>query len=202
MKSISYSYYDASNKYLKNKGIIFFGIWNFSWAIWGPPWVFSWGSFFVCLFLIPPSFSTRRGFCAPLLALWACWWVLVGPWGVVLLPFPGRLSPGVLWGVLMASFSVVGNGSFAASSAGLSRGSAPSVVLSVSWHAPSRSVVVSCSDGCRRVCRVDRLSSVEVGRDLWRALVAARDSGARVSFAAAGNNSHNHWFCMLAVEAA
>jgi len=74
-------------------------------------------------------------------------------------------------------------------------------VLSLS-HAPGAgggSLSVACSDGVSRVCRLDRLPSLEVGRALWRRLQAAGSAGSLVSFSAAGGFSPDRWFFDFAV---
>ena len=81
------------------------------------------------------------------------------------------------------------------------RWSAPVVVSLVRWDAAARSISCVCADGRVRVCRVDRLSSVEFGRGLWSALRVACDRGLPVSFAAAGGFSPDRWFCDAVVSA-
>jgi len=92
--------------------------------------------------------------------------------------------------------------SFTTSRGGLSQWSAPFLVTGVRWHAASRTILLSGSDGATRSCRVDRLGSSEDASALMRIIRQARSSGMPVSVAAAGNNSTARWFCAVSVQAA
>lgn len=72
------------------------------------------------------------------------------------------------------------------------RSSALVVVNSVDFNKVSRSIVVACSDGNRRVCRIDRCETIQLARDLYRKVRDLIDQ--RAIFHAAGGNDPSRWF--------
>jgi len=72
------------------------------------------------------------------------------------------------------------------------RSSALVVVNSVNFDKASRSIVVVCSDGNRRLCRIDRCETIQLARDLYGKVRGLIDQ--RAIFHAAGGNDPSRWF--------
>jgi len=96
-----------------------------------------------------------------------------------------RLS--LLWGFVMVSFSLSLSGSSSFSRSAV-------FVSSVRWCPSSRSIFVVSTCGSSFVCRVRGADRVPA-RALWRALVAARDSGSSVLLGFAGSWSSPNASC-------
>ncbi|HRV01118.1 MAG TPA: hypothetical protein P5539_05445 [Mesotoga sp.] len=77
---------------------------------------------------------------------------------------------------------------------GRDRVSAKVTIQAMHFDQASKSIKVFCSDGNLRECRVARLPSLEVGRQLWRQLQEIGKAGAELSFVAAGGFSPDKWF--------
>jgi len=67
--------------------------------------------------------------------------------------------------------------------------------LALHWDEATRSIRVVCSDANMRVCRIDRMSSINAARNLYKDVTSAIEKGSMVSFAAAGGFSPDKWFC-------
>jgi len=83
---------------------------------------------------------------------------------------------------------------FDTSRSGKDRGSAPVKIEAMHFDDSTKSIKVFCSDGNLRECRVNRLPSIEHGRQLWRNLQALGKAGKEVTFTAAGGFSPDKWF--------
>jgi hypothetical protein len=67
-------------------------------------------------------------------------------------------------------------------------------IAGLSFDHGRRAIVALGSDGKTRLCLVDRLPSLEVGRGLWTQLATAANEGKDVQFIAAGGFSPDTWF--------
>jgi hypothetical protein len=77
---------------------------------------------------------------------------------------------------------------------GADRYSEPVNITAMHFDTSRRAIQVFCSDGKTRVCLIDRLSSVEVGRGLWKQLSEKGNNNEQVTFVAAGGFSPDRWF--------
>ena len=77
---------------------------------------------------------------------------------------------------------------------GRDRVSAKVTLQAMHFDEKSKSIKVFCSDGQLRECRVERLPSMETGRQLWRKLQEIGKNGTEVAFVAAGGFSPDKWF--------
>lgn len=83
---------------------------------------------------------------------------------------------------------------FDTSRTGKDRVSGPVKIEAMHFDDVTKSIKVFCSDGNLRECRVNRLPSIEHGRQLWRNLAALGKAGKEVRFTAAGGFSPDKWF--------
>jgi hypothetical protein len=70
----------------------------------------------------------------------------------------------------------------------------------IGLHYENKEIRAIGADGNVRVCKIDRLPSVEVARGLWKRLRTAMDNGEIISFQAAGGFSPNRWFFDITAE--
>ena len=81
--------------------------------------------------------------------------------------------------------------------------SAAVTIKAMHFEDSTRSIKVFCSDGYTRECRVDRLTSVEHGRKLWKQMEETCKVGTQIRFKSAGGFDPNKWFYDVStVEAA
>lgn len=83
---------------------------------------------------------------------------------------------------------------FDTSRTGKDRVSAAVTIEAMHFDDATKSIKVFCSDGNLRECRVNRLPSIEHGRQLWRKLQAFGKTQQEVCFTAAGGFSPDKWF--------
>lgn len=70
----------------------------------------------------------------------------------------------------------------------------------VALHYENKMIRAVGADGNVRVCKIDRLPSIEYARELWKMLVQVQRTGQVISFMAAGGFSPNKWFYDVAAE--
>lgn len=73
--------------------------------------------------------------------------------------------------------------------------SEPQQIVAVQYNDTTREIRVVGSDTNVRVCKIDRLPSIEFARELFVTLKAVKNAQTDVCFQAAGNFSPNKWFC-------
>jgi len=72
------------------------------------------------------------------------------------------------------------------------RTSAAVTIESIYFDKKMNAIIVQCSDKRTRVCKIDRMESIEAARALW---VQLKDSlGWSAKFTAAGGFSPDNWF--------
>jgi len=71
-------------------------------------------------------------------------------------------------------------------------------IVSIHYNATTREIRAVGDDGNVRICKVDRLPSIEHGRTLWKILVGAKNEGTIIQFMAAGGFNPNRWFYDIA----
>lgn len=72
--------------------------------------------------------------------------------------------------------------------------SEPVSIVTVHYNDSTREIKAVGSDGNVRVCKIDRLESIEHGRQLWTLLKGVQHSEALVCFASAGGFNPDRWF--------
>lgn len=72
--------------------------------------------------------------------------------------------------------------------------SEPMQIVAVHYNEASREIRVVGEDANVRVCKIDRLTSINAARELWKALIEAKNSTREVQFKAAGGFSPDRWF--------
>ena len=100
-----------------------------------------------------------------------------------------------------ASFNISGFGpssplskSFKTTRNGADRRSGPVKMAAAHWDEKNRHINVFGEDGHLRVCKVDRLESIEKARMLWKDINEAGRNGVTIRFVAAGGFDPNKWF--------
>jgi hypothetical protein len=77
---------------------------------------------------------------------------------------------------------------------GADRVSKSTTITAMHYDDKARAIRVFCADGATRTCLIDRMPSMEAGRQLWSALKGAGQEGSEVQFVAAGGFSPDRWF--------
>lgn len=72
--------------------------------------------------------------------------------------------------------------------------SAKTTMLAVHFDDKAKAIKVFCADGHTRQCNIDRLPSLEYGRQLWKTINEYGQKGLEVQFTAAGGFSPDRWF--------
>jgi len=72
------------------------------------------------------------------------------------------------------------------------------LIMSIHYNDTTREIRAVGADGNVRVCKVDRLQSIEHGRTLWKILVGAKNEGTPIQFMAAGGFNPDRWFYDIA----
>lgn len=67
-------------------------------------------------------------------------------------------------------------------------------VMAIHYDQPTRTIRVFCNDGNVRVCRIDKLTDVNHGRQMWKHLEQCIENKWPVVFKAAGGFSPDKWF--------
>jgi hypothetical protein len=83
---------------------------------------------------------------------------------------------------------------FTTSRKGADRKSSPVTMLDARYEEATQSIKIFCSDGKLRECRVERLASKEVARELWTTIQKLGKAKAPVTFVAAGGFTPDRWF--------
>lgn len=73
--------------------------------------------------------------------------------------------------------------------------SEPQAIVAIHYNNATREIRVVGDDTNVRVCKIDRLPSIEFARELYSTLKACKESGEIICFQAAGGFSPNKWFC-------
>jgi len=73
--------------------------------------------------------------------------------------------------------------------------SEPQCIVAIHYNDKTREIRVVGEDTNVRVCKIDRLPSIEFARELYATLKACKESGKIICFQAAGGFSPNKWFC-------
>ena len=81
------------------------------------------------------------------------------------------------------------------------RRSALTVPQAMHFDDVSRSIKVFCADGYTRECRVDRLSDLKIGRQMFVDLQKLIEQKKEIRFFAAGGFDPNKWFYKFEVAA-
>jgi hypothetical protein len=72
--------------------------------------------------------------------------------------------------------------------------SEPVRILAVHYNKDTREIRAVGDDTNVRVCKIDRLDSIDVARELYATVKAIRDAGTIISFQTAGGFSPDRWF--------
>ena len=89
---------------------------------------------------------------------------------------------------------------FTTKNVAMTRSSMLTTIESLVFNKDTRTIEAHCTDGTRRLCRIDRCESIDNARALWSNLVIMKNTDTPVSFHAAGGNDPRKWF--FAVTAA
>lgn len=73
--------------------------------------------------------------------------------------------------------------------------SEPQKIVAIHYNNTTREIRVVGEDTNVRVCKIDRLPSIEFARELYATLKVCKESGEIICFQAAGGFSPNKWFC-------
>lgn len=73
--------------------------------------------------------------------------------------------------------------------------SEPQQIVAVQYNETTREIRVVGSDTNVRVCKIDRLPSIEFARELFTTLKTVKNAQTDICFQAAGNFSPDKWFC-------
>jgi hypothetical protein len=83
---------------------------------------------------------------------------------------------------------------FTTTRTGKDRVSAATTIEAMHFDQATKTIKVFCADGNLRECRIERLTSVADGRDLWKKLQTHGRDKTEVKFVAAGGFSPDKWF--------
>jgi hypothetical protein len=78
--------------------------------------------------------------------------------------------------------------------------SEPMNIVALHYDQSQRQIRAVGADGNVRVCKIDRLQSINHARTLWAMLQGAKRAGTIISFMAAGGFSPDRWFFDICAE--
>lgn len=73
--------------------------------------------------------------------------------------------------------------------------SEPQKIVAIHYSDTTREIRVVGEDTNVRVCKIDRLPSIEFARELYSTLKTVKNAQVDICFMAAGNFSPDKWFC-------